>query len=55
MKQALNQPWQPEQDGFEFSTQELTLWMKRRKLIEQADDFKYHGYLPETADPGSVS
>ena len=31
LKQALNQPWQPEQDGFEFSNAELTLWMRRRK------------------------
>jgi hypothetical protein len=49
LKQALNQPWQPEQHGFEFSTQELTLWMERRRLKEQADDFKYHGWLPEPA------
>ena len=47
LKQALNQPWQPEQNGFEFSSQELTLWMERRQLQEPADDFKYHGYLPE--------
>jgi hypothetical protein len=47
LKQALNQPWQPEQNGFEFSLQELTLWMERCRLKEQADDFKYHGYLPE--------
>jgi hypothetical protein len=47
LKQALNQPWQPEQNGFEFSLQELTLWMERRRLNEQADDFKYHGWLPE--------
>ena len=47
LKQALNQPWQPEQHGFEFSLQELTLWMERRRLNEQADDFKYHGWLPE--------
>ena len=50
LKQALNQPWQPQQDGFEFSSSELTLWMRRRELTEQADDFKYHGWLPETAD-----
>jgi hypothetical protein len=47
LKQALNQPWQPEQDGFEFSSQELTLWMERHRLKEQAGDFKYHGYLPD--------
>jgi hypothetical protein len=49
----LNQFWQPEQDGFEFSTSELTLWMRRRQLEEEADDFRYHGYLPETADSSS--
>ena len=32
LKQALNQPWQPEQHGFEFSLYELTLWMERRQL-----------------------
>jgi hypothetical protein len=45
LKQALNEPWQPEENGFEFSTDELTLWMRRRELIEQAHDLKYHGYL----------
>jgi hypothetical protein len=24
-----------------------TLWMRRRQLEEEADDFKYHGYLPD--------
>jgi hypothetical protein len=55
LKQALNQPWQPEQHGFEFSSAELSLWMSRRELIEQANDFKYHGRLPETADLTPVS
>jgi hypothetical protein len=53
LKQALNRPWQPEQDGFEFSNAELTLWMRRRELIDQANDFKFNGYLPETADSDS--
>jgi hypothetical protein len=53
LKQALNQPWQPEQDGFEFSSPELTLWMRRCELIEQANDFKFHGWLPETAGANS--
>ena len=47
LKQALNQPWQPEQDGFEFSNAELSLWMRRRELMEQANDFKFNGYLPD--------
>ena len=51
LKQALNQPWQPEQDGFEFSLHDLTLWMDRRQLIEQADDFKFHGWLPAQSVP----
>ena len=49
LKQALNQPWQPEQDGFEFSNAELSLWMSSRQLAEEANDFKFHGWLPETA------
>lgn len=48
LKQALNHPWKPEQDGFEFSLQDLTPWM--RQLTEQADDFHYHGYLPDEAE-----
>jgi hypothetical protein len=53
-KQALSQPWQPEQDGFEFSNAELTLWMRRRELTKQAEDFKKHGHLPHrgAANPG---
>ena len=53
LKQALNQPWQPEQDGFEFSNAELTLWMHRCDLIEQANDFKFNGYLPDPEDRGT--
>jgi hypothetical protein len=45
-KQALNQPWQPEQDGFEFSNEELNLWMRRRQLREEADNFKNRRRLP---------
>ena len=57
LKEALSQPWQPGQDGFEFSPQELTLWIERRQLTEQASDFKYHGRLPipEAEEPGRVS
>jgi hypothetical protein len=53
LKQALNQPWQPEENGFEFSLKDLTFWMERVQLIDQANDFKFHGYLPETADSDS--
>jgi hypothetical protein len=48
LKQALNQPWQPERDGFEFSNAELALWMRRRDLAKQAEEFEYHGRLPST-------
>jgi len=50
LKEALNQPWQPEQDGFEFSNAELTLWMRRRDHAKQAEEFKHHGRLP-SAEP----
>jgi hypothetical protein len=50
LKQELKQPWRPEQDGFEFSNAELTLWMRRRRLTEQAEDFTIHGWLPEPED-----
>jgi hypothetical protein len=50
LKQALNQPWQPDQDGFEFSNAELSLWMRRCELMEQANDFKFHGWLPDAED-----
>jgi hypothetical protein len=50
LKQALNQPWQPEQDGFEFSNADLSLWMRRCELIDQANDFKFNGYLPDPQD-----
>jgi hypothetical protein len=46
LKQELRQPWRPDQDGFEFSNDELTLWMRRRQLTEQAKDFRIHGWLP---------
>jgi hypothetical protein len=45
LKHALNQPWQPEEHGFEFSNAELTLWMRRRRLEEEADEFHYHDRL----------
>jgi len=52
LKQELRQPWRPEQNGLEFSNDELTLWMRRRQLTEQAKDFKIHGWLPDPEDQG---
>jgi hypothetical protein len=46
LKQALNLPWQQEQDGFVLSNEELTLWMRRRQLQEEADDFHFPDRLP---------
>jgi hypothetical protein len=50
LKQALNQPWQPEQDGFEFSNEELKLWMRRRQLQKEADNFKNRRRLPASEE-----
>jgi hypothetical protein len=49
LKQALNQSWQPESDGFEFSSADLTAWVARRMLIQQARDFHSDGRLPDSA------
>ena len=47
LKEGLQQPWQPEQDGFEFSSRHLAVWMRRRSLLQEAEDFHYHGELPQ--------
>ena len=49
LKQALNQPWEPGQNGFEFSSAESTRWMDRLELLKQAHDFQFHGRLPDPA------
>jgi chromosome segregation ATPase len=46
LKKALHQPWEPRQDGFEFSAEDLTVWMRRIKLINQADLYLRAGVLP---------
>ena len=46
LKEAQKQPWQPEENGFEFSIADLTRWVRRRQLIQEAEDFEYHGQLP---------
>jgi len=50
LKEALEEAWEPEADGFEFSTGELTRWMDRRDLIQQARNFDFRGRLPNTGD-----
>lgn len=41
LKTALNESWEPEQHGFEFSNGELTQWITRRELQEHANRFYY--------------
>jgi hypothetical protein len=48
LKEALDQPWEPEQNGFEFSNRELAAWMLHRDLLRQAEDFEIHGQLPDS-------
>jgi hypothetical protein len=34
LKEALRQPWEPHDDGFEFSSHDLTVWRGRTKLTQ---------------------
>jgi len=56
LKQALAEPWQPEQNGFEFSSREMTVWMRRRQLIQEAQTFDFIGRLPlpESTSNGEI-
>jgi hypothetical protein len=46
LKEGLQQPWEPEQDGFEFSSRHLAAWMRRRSLDQQADEFHSRSRKP---------
>ena len=46
LKEALQQPWQPEQDGFEFSSRHLAAWIRRRSLDQQAEEFHNRSRKP---------
>jgi hypothetical protein len=46
LKEALKQPWQPEEDGFEFSSAQLTVWISRRRLTREAEEFASRCQLP---------
>jgi len=46
LKEALKQTWQPEENGFEFSSAQLTAWISRRRLTREANDFELLGQLP---------
>jgi hypothetical protein len=50
LKEALNQPWEPKDDGFVFSLGDLDLWMRRQKLVEQAMDFHLYSRLPDPVE-----
>jgi hypothetical protein len=45
LKEALHQPWDPRTDGFEFSSHDLTVWMRRTKLIKDAAIYLRTGFL----------
>jgi hypothetical protein len=52
LKKALRQPWDPRDDGFEFSAEDLTVWMRRIKLSDDAETYRCAGLLP--APPAKV-
>ncbi len=45
LKEAQRQPWDPRGDGFEFSWHDLTVWMGRTKLENDADMYRRTGFL----------
>ena len=50
----MGQPWQPEDDGFEFSSEKLFAWTDRALLIQQAHDFRVHDILPESESQDDI-
>jgi hypothetical protein len=60
LKEALNEEWAPEQNGFDFSSAELDDYICRRQLTKEAENFHYRGRLPDrparpVLDPSSDS
>jgi hypothetical protein len=51
LKEALRQPWDPHDNGFEFSAEDLIVWMRRVKLINQAEMYRRAGLLPVQPAP----
>ena len=49
LKEALHQPWQPRDAGFEFSLDDLTVWMRRVELINDAEMYRRNGFPPARA------
>jgi hypothetical protein len=54
LKKALGQTWQPQDDGFEFSSQHLAAWTDRRQLTMQAAKFQVDGILQSQPPPQSA-
>ena len=51
LKQAQRQPWQPSDDGFEFSSQQLSARTRYSDLTKEADYFDRRGRLPGVPPP----
>jgi hypothetical protein len=45
LKEAQHQSWDPHEDGFEFSWHDLTVWMRRTKLTNDAEMYRRTGFL----------
>ncbi|HEY6345333.1 MAG TPA: hypothetical protein VIY49_27885 [Bryobacteraceae bacterium] len=52
LKEALRQPWDPRDDGFEFSAEDLAAWLRHVELNNAALVFRIEGCLP--APPAQV-
>jgi hypothetical protein len=49
LKEALKKPWQPRDDGFEFSLDDVTTWPRRKRLEVEAEYFLRQRRLPDRA------
>ena len=49
LKAALKKPWQPRDDGFEFSPQDVNAWARRKNVELEAEYFFRHRRLPSRA------
>ena len=43
LKEARGEPWDPRQDGFEFSWDDLTVFRRRSKLYDEASIYRFNG------------
>jgi hypothetical protein len=53
LKEALHQPWEPRDDGFEFSREDVTAWLRRIELNNAVPRFRINGSLPAPPDQGT--